>query len=124
MADLRRSGPKNGNKQTGRATTRDTVKNDLGRNLGSENSMEIGAAKKEQAFRQSRCQVEANDSTQLKTDMPRWNIGNDDLADLIVYLKTLPSNLRVTESLIAENARRQLVRQSHLKVVRLDETSL
>lgn len=30
------------------------------------------------------------DGTQLKTDMPRWNIGNDDLADLIVYLKTLP----------------------------------
>lgn len=30
------------------------------------------------------------DGTQLKTDMPRWNIGNDDLADLIAYLKTLP----------------------------------
>jgi hypothetical protein len=30
------------------------------------------------------------DGTQLTTDMPRWNIGNDDLADLIVYLKTLP----------------------------------
>ncbi len=30
------------------------------------------------------------DGTQLKTDMPRWNIGNDDLADLITYLKTLP----------------------------------
>jgi cytochrome c oxidase subunit II len=29
------------------------------------------------------------DGTQLKTDMPRWNIGNDDLADLIAYLKTL-----------------------------------
>jgi hypothetical protein len=28
--------------------------------------------------------------TQLNTDMPRWEIGNDDLADLIVYLKTLP----------------------------------
>ncbi len=28
--------------------------------------------------------------TQLNTDMPRWNIGNDDLADLIAYLKTLP----------------------------------
>jgi len=27
--------------------------------------------------------------TQLNTDMPRWNIGNDDLADLIAYLKTL-----------------------------------
>jgi hypothetical protein len=27
---------------------------------------------------------------QLNQDMPRWNIGNDDLADLITYLKTLP----------------------------------
>jgi len=26
---------------------------------------------------------------QLNHDMPRWNIGNDDLADLISYLKTL-----------------------------------
>jgi len=26
---------------------------------------------------------------QLNRDMPRWNIGNDDLADLITYLKTL-----------------------------------
>ena len=30
------------------------------------------------------------DGTQLNADMPRWNIGDDDLADLIVYLKTLP----------------------------------
>ena len=30
------------------------------------------------------------DGTQLSTDMPRWKIGNDDLADLIAYLKTLP----------------------------------
>ena len=30
------------------------------------------------------------DGTQLSTDMPRWNIGNDDLADLIAYLKTVP----------------------------------
>jgi hypothetical protein len=30
------------------------------------------------------------DGTQLNTDMPRWNIGNDDLADLIAFLKTLP----------------------------------
>ena len=28
--------------------------------------------------------------TQLNTDMPRWKIGSDDLADLIDYLKTLP----------------------------------
>jgi len=27
---------------------------------------------------------------QLNDYMPRWNIGNDDLADLIAYLKTLP----------------------------------
>ena len=30
------------------------------------------------------------DGTQLKPDMPRWNISNDDLADLITFLKTLP----------------------------------
>ncbi len=30
------------------------------------------------------------DGTQLNTDMPRWNIGDDDLADLSAYLKTLP----------------------------------
>ncbi|WP_158442063.1 c-type cytochrome [Planktothrix agardhii] len=27
---------------------------------------------------------------QLNNYMPRWNIGNEDLADLITYLKTLP----------------------------------
>jgi hypothetical protein len=27
---------------------------------------------------------------QLNNSMPRWNIGNDDLTDLITYLKTLP----------------------------------
>jgi hypothetical protein len=30
------------------------------------------------------------DGTQLKTDMPRWDISNEDLADLIAFLKTLP----------------------------------
>lgn len=30
------------------------------------------------------------DGTQLNTDMPRWNIGEEDLADLIAYLKILP----------------------------------
>ena len=30
------------------------------------------------------------DGTQLNTDMPLWNIGDEDLADLIAYLKTLP----------------------------------
>ena len=29
------------------------------------------------------------DGTQLKPDMPRWNISDDDLADLIAFLKTL-----------------------------------
>jgi hypothetical protein len=30
------------------------------------------------------------DGTQLKPDMPRWNISDDDLVDLITFLKTLP----------------------------------
>ena len=30
------------------------------------------------------------DGSKLNTNMPRWNIGNDDLADLIAYLNTLP----------------------------------
>jgi hypothetical protein len=30
------------------------------------------------------------DGTQLKPEMPRWNISNEDLADLIAFLKTLP----------------------------------
>jgi len=30
------------------------------------------------------------DGTSLKNDMPRWNMGNEDLADVIAYLKTLP----------------------------------
>ena len=30
------------------------------------------------------------DGTQLNPDMPRWNISDDDLADLIAFLKTLP----------------------------------
>ncbi len=30
------------------------------------------------------------DGTQLKSDMPRWNIDDKDLADLISFLKTLP----------------------------------
>jgi hypothetical protein len=30
------------------------------------------------------------DGTQLKTEMPRWNIGDEDLTDLIAYLQTLP----------------------------------
>jgi hypothetical protein len=30
------------------------------------------------------------DGKQQNTDMPRWNMGNDDLVDLIAYLKILP----------------------------------
>ena len=30
------------------------------------------------------------DGTQMNADMPHWAIGNEDLADLIAYLKTLP----------------------------------
>lgn len=30
------------------------------------------------------------DGTQLSTDMPRWDISAEDLADLIAFLKTLP----------------------------------
>ena len=30
------------------------------------------------------------DGTHFNVDMPRWNIGDEDLADLIAYLKTLP----------------------------------
>lgn len=31
-----------------------------------------------------------HDEKQLNQDMPRWNIGNDDLTDLMTYLKTFP----------------------------------
>jgi hypothetical protein len=41
-------------------------------------------------FRLAVTKGEDPDGTQLDTDMPRWNIGEDDLADLIAYLKTLP----------------------------------
>ena len=43
-----------------------------------------------ETFRLAMVQGQDPDGTQLNTDMPRWNIGNDDLADLIAYLKTLP----------------------------------
>ena len=41
-------------------------------------------------FRLAVVQGQDPDGTQLKPDMPRWNISDDDLADLIAYLKTLP----------------------------------
>jgi hypothetical protein len=43
-----------------------------------------------ESFRLAVTRGQDPDGTQLKADMPRWNIGNDDLADLIAYLKTLP----------------------------------
>jgi cytochrome c oxidase subunit II len=41
-------------------------------------------------FRMAVTKGQDPDGTQLNKDMPRWNMGNDDLADLIAYLKTLP----------------------------------
>ena len=41
-------------------------------------------------FRLAVTQGQDPNGTQLNTDMPRWKIGNDDLADVIAYLKTLP----------------------------------
>lgn len=41
-------------------------------------------------FRLAVTQGQDPDGTLLKTDMPRWTIGDEDLADLIAYLKTLP----------------------------------
>jgi hypothetical protein len=41
-------------------------------------------------FRLAVTQGQDPDGTQLSTDMPRWSIGDEDLADLIAYLKTLP----------------------------------
>jgi hypothetical protein len=41
-------------------------------------------------FRLAVTQGQDPNGTLLNTDMPRWNIGADDLADLIAYLKTLP----------------------------------
>jgi cytochrome c oxidase subunit 2 len=41
-------------------------------------------------FRLAVVNGEDPDGTQLNSDMPRWNISDNDLADLIVFLKTLP----------------------------------
>lgn len=41
-------------------------------------------------FRLAVTQGQDPNGTQLSTDMPRWSISDDDLADLITYLKTLP----------------------------------
>lgn len=41
-------------------------------------------------FRLAVVNGEDPDDTQLNSDMPRWKISDDDLADLIAFLKTLP----------------------------------
>lgn len=41
-------------------------------------------------FRLAVVNGEDPDGTQLNSDMPRWNISDEDLADLIGFLKTLP----------------------------------
>ena len=41
-------------------------------------------------FRLAVVKGEDPDGTQLSSDMPRWTISDNDLADLIVFLKTLP----------------------------------
>lgn len=42
-----------------------------------------------ESFRLAVVKGQDPDGTQLSTDMPRWNIGKEDLSDLIVFLKTL-----------------------------------
>ncbi len=41
-------------------------------------------------FRLAVTQRQDPDGTQLSLDMPRWSFSDDDLADMIAYLKTLP----------------------------------
>lgn len=41
-------------------------------------------------FRQAVVNGQDPDGTQLNSDMPRWNISDADLTDLIAFLKTLP----------------------------------
>ncbi len=41
-------------------------------------------------FRLAVVKGQDTDGTQLKQDMPRWNISDDDPAGLIAFLKTLP----------------------------------
>ena len=50
----------------------------------------IGGEFDAEKFRLAVTKGQDPDGTQLNTDMPHWNIGDDDLADLIDYLKTLP----------------------------------
>ncbi|MEA5534789.1 cytochrome c [Crocosphaera sp. XPORK-15E] len=44
----------------------------------------------DEKFRLAVTQGQDPDGTQLNNYMPRWEIKNDDLADLMAYLKTLP----------------------------------
>lgn len=50
----------------------------------------IGGEFDAEKFRLAVTKGQDPDGTQLNTDMPRWSIGDDDLADLIDYLKSLP----------------------------------
>ncbi len=43
-----------------------------------------------ETFRLAMTQGQDPNGTQLDLDMPRWQMSNDDLADLLAYLKTLP----------------------------------
>jgi mono/diheme cytochrome c family protein len=43
-----------------------------------------------QKFKLAVTQGQDPDGSQFNADMPRWNISDQDLADLIAYLKTLP----------------------------------
>lgn len=43
-----------------------------------------------ETFRLAMTQGQDPNGTQFDPDMPRWQISNDDLADVIAYLKTLP----------------------------------
>ena len=43
-----------------------------------------------QKFKLAVTQGKDPDGSQFNSDMPRWNISDQDLADLITYLKTLP----------------------------------
>jgi len=43
-----------------------------------------------QKFKLALTESKDPDGSQLNSDMPRWNMSDEDLADLITYLKTLP----------------------------------
>jgi mono/diheme cytochrome c family protein len=43
-----------------------------------------------QKFKLAVTEGKDSDGSQFNSDMPRWNMSDEDLADLITYLKTLP----------------------------------